>query len=168
MIVLCRADKRVWIGRPSMPPSRPALNTADGAPKEVGRRTSQLPQELLSEYPSLCETPSPDPLQRTEWNIRDSDATLVLVNSVSLARSRGTQSTLAFARELGRPLLVIDPRSIAAASESARWVAERGKRLVLNVAGPRESEAPGIYAAARQVVDRMLASLADVEAITVR
>lgn len=30
---------------------------------------------LLTDYPELRETPSPEPAQRTEWNVRDSDVT---------------------------------------------------------------------------------------------
>jgi hypothetical protein len=33
------------------------------------------PPGLLPHYPHLRETPEPHPLQRTEWNVRDSDAT---------------------------------------------------------------------------------------------
>ena len=55
-------------------------------------------------YP-LRETPGADPAQRTEWNIRDSDGTLI----VTLARrmSGGTLLTAGLARRLanGRPQL---------------------------------------------------------------
>ena len=34
------------------------------------------PPGVLARYPLLRETPSADPAQRTEWNVRDSDASL--------------------------------------------------------------------------------------------
>jgi hypothetical protein len=103
---------------------------------------------IPARYP-LRETPSPDPAERTAWNVRDSDATLVLYRE----RLRGgTQLTVGEARRQGRPCLTLD-LSTRPASDLVvpggvdalrRWI--RALRpAVLNVAGPRESEAPGIY-----------------------
>jgi hypothetical protein len=90
-------------------------------------------------YP-LAETPDADYSQRTEWNVRDSDATLVLTRE----RPRGgTAFTIAVARRLGRPLLVVDLDETSSPDEVRRWI-EAGKIAVLNVAGPRESQYPGI------------------------
>jgi len=50
-------------------------------------------------YP-LRETPSADPAERTEWNVRDSDGTLLL----TAAASPGTERTHEAARRLGRPV----------------------------------------------------------------
>ena len=38
------------------------------------------PPGVMTVFPNLRETPSADPAQRTEWNVRDSDVTLVLVS----------------------------------------------------------------------------------------
>jgi hypothetical protein len=103
------------------------------------------PPGLLRRYPSLRETPSADRDTRTGWNVRDSDATLVLV--LSDAGSPGTELTMAVARELGRPHL-----RVRAAAESriqvVSWLGAVGEAPTLNVAGPRESEQPGLYLAA--------------------
>src|SRR5262247_3340324 len=48
------------------------------------------PPGLLAKYPHLRETPLAHPLQRTEWNIRDSDATLIITDSEGMAVSVGT------------------------------------------------------------------------------
>ncbi len=111
-----------------------------------GGAAEDLPRApgLLARYPALRETPARDPAVRTAWNVRDSDATLVL--RPDGCASQGTDLTTRAARDLGRPLLVTTPDSVA---EIARWLAGFGPDLVLNVAGPRESEAPGLYAAAR-------------------
>jgi hypothetical protein len=91
-------------------------------------------------YP-LRETPSPDYAQRTEWNVRDSDGTLVLVRGEP---SGGTALTIQLANALGRPALVVDPNVAGEAARVRDWIARSGIRT-LNVAGPRESGSPGIY-----------------------
>lgn len=102
-------------------------------------------------YP-LRETPSPDYAERTAWNVRDSDATLILTREVV---DGGTARTLAEAVEQGKPVRLCRfdaPEAVAA------WIRATGCR-VLNVAGPRESEAPGIQAEARAWMAALLAGL---------
>jgi hypothetical protein len=102
-------------------------------------------------FPELRETPSSDPTQRTEWNVRDSDATLVLVRPG--ADSPGTALTIAVAAGLDRPHLVAN---VVDAGEVHVWVEQLPDGIVLNVAGPRESEAPGIQAQAGRLLDAVL------------
>ncbi|HEX6038759.1 putative molybdenum carrier protein [Longimicrobium sp.] len=94
-------------------------------------------------YP-LRETPSADPAQRTEWNARDSDGTALLV---AAGDSPGTALTRESARRLGRPVYPWQLDAPPDAGHFRRWLQIHRVRT-LNVAGPRESEAPGIYAAA--------------------
>lgn len=107
-------------------------------------------------YP-LRETPSADPVQRTRWNVRDSDATLVLAPAPPVG---GTALTVAVARQLGRPCRVVAPAP-GRLGETARWVnsavQDPGR---LNVAGPRESEAPGVYALARVWLEALFEAVA--------
>ena len=49
------------------------------------------PPGLLAKYSHLRETPGRHPLQRTEWNVRDSDATLIITDSGGLSVSIGTR-----------------------------------------------------------------------------
>lgn len=107
-------------------------------------------------YP-LAETPSPDPAQRTEWNVRDSDATLVLTGD---GRSAGTELTREAARRLGRPVFTCAAASPPDAAAFQRWM-EMHRVRTLNVAGPRESESPGIHAAARDILRDLFAGIAD-------
>ena len=104
-------------------------------------------------FPELRETPSADPAQRTEWNVRDSDATLVLTRGG--VRSPGTAATVDLAIGLDRPHLVVD---VGASELVEGWLCQLGRGLVLNIAGPRESQAPGIGRDARA----MLTSLGEV------
>lgn len=89
----------------------------------------------------LKETPSPDTAQRTEWNVRDADGTLVLTEGEP---SGGTAVTIHFARRHGKPCLVLDLDEGPEPGTVGRWIAAHGI-AVLNVAGPRESKCPGIY-----------------------
>ncbi len=91
-------------------------------------------------YP-LTETPSEKTAQRTEWNVRDSDGTLVLTRGEP---SGGTALTIRLARRLARPFLVVDPTAERDVDRVRSWI-RRNRIEVLNVAGPRESKAPGIH-----------------------
>lgn len=117
------------------------------------------PPGLLARYPSLRPTPPGPASTRTAWNVRDSDATLVLALSTELSSSAGTRLTVDEARRLGRPHLVAD----AADPFVVRtWVASLPLPLRLNVAGPRESEQPGLYASAYETLRAVLETLLDV------
>lgn len=109
------------------------------------------PPGLLALYPDLSETPDTDPRQRTDWNVRDADITLVLATSRDLNASRGTAFTIACAQERAKPFLIIDPHNDDAAECIRKWLEDHPG--VLNIAGPRESEAPGIYAAVRSLLE---------------
>ncbi len=99
-------------------------------------------------YP-LIETPDEQYAQRTAWNVRDSDGTLVLLFDKP---SPGTNVTIEEANALEKALLLVDLTTNAEEMEVLGWLEANGI-LVLNVAGPRESEAPGIYEAARAFLD---------------
>jgi len=94
-------------------------------------------------YP-LRETPETDPAQRTEWNVRDSDGTLI----VSLAKRLvgGTRLTEVLAEHLAKPHLVLaktDGDLSAQVEALRRFIAENGIQ-VLNIAGPRASGEPSV------------------------
>ena len=86
-------------------------------------------------YP-LQETPSADYPQRTEWNVLDSDATLILA---ARPLRGGTALTAAIARRHDRPLLVADPADETAIDPARLWIVEQSIRT-LNIAGPRERD----------------------------
>jgi hypothetical protein len=102
-------------------------------------------------YP-LRETPSADYPQRTEWNVRDSDGTLVLTRG---RPTGGTAFTISLARRQRRPLLVLDLAEGPDPSEVRGWLEAEGI-TVLNVAGPRESLQPGIRDEARGFLQEAL------------
>lgn len=96
-------------------------------------------------YP-LTETPTPDYDERTLWNVRDSDGALVLAWGEPTA---GTAYTIACARMLRKPCLVVNLQTGPNAAEVRRWIAEN-RIDTLNVAGPRASLHPDIYETARR------------------
>jgi hypothetical protein len=91
----------------------------------------------------LTETASADYLKRTEWNVRDSDATLIFTDVLPF--TGGTKRTLDFVKKYGRPHLVVAMNQAEAPVEIRRWLTAV-QPGVLNVAGPRESKAPGVQA----------------------
>jgi hypothetical protein len=124
---------------------------AEDFPREPG---------LLGKYPALRETPCSRPEQRTEWNVRDSDAILIIADPRGLSVSEGTRYAQDWAGHYGKPLLVIDVSRPDAAAQVTEWLgAQRrrfGDQMTLGIGGPRESEAPGIYASARLMLADVL------------
>jgi hypothetical protein len=106
-------------------------------------------------YPELCETPEADPGQRTRWNVRDADATLVLVLG-GFACSAGTAVTIDAARRTSRPIEIVDLDDAHGLARAQRFIDDLPAGVTLNIAGPRESEVPGIHDRARQMLDRVL------------
>lgn len=106
------------------------------------------PPGLLADYPKLQETVLEQVEQRTTLNARDSDATVImLLPGDNPSISPGTEKTLEILRMYGRPVLIIDPTAPGAMEEFRKFLKERPGRIVLNIAGPRESESKGLYAA---------------------
>jgi Circularly permutated YpsA SLOG family len=102
----------------------------------------------------LVETPSRGYAQRTEWNVRDSDATLI-VNRGRL--DGGTLLTVQLAQRHRKPVFVVQLGRRLRRAQWRAWLA-RSRVRVLNVAGPRESKRPGIYREARAVLSVLLAA----------
>jgi hypothetical protein len=119
------------------------------------------PPGLLARYNRLRETPLADPLQRTEWNIRDAGRVLLLVDGAGLDVSQGTVAAREFAVKLGKPHSVIDLDVPEALAQARGFLAEGKGDSAFCVAGPRESEAPGIYAKARPFLCAVLTGVTE-------
>jgi hypothetical protein len=102
-------------------------------------------------YP-LRETAAFSYARRTRLNVRDADATLILTRGEPAG---GTALTVDMAIRLERPILVLDLNADANPAAARRWLAALRVR-VLNVAGPRESGCPGIYAQSRAFLEALL------------
>lgn len=100
----------------------------------------------------LTEHTSSEYAARTERNVLDSDATLIISRGPI---SGGTELTRRLAEKHRKPCLVVDLASLPPAAELRAWLARHAVR-VLNVAGPRESQSRGISAEAKEFLLRLL------------
>jgi putative molybdenum carrier protein len=106
----------------------------------------------LPELYPLKETPSSIYAERTAWNVRDSDATLILTWGPP---TDGTAFTIRVAESDGKPFLIVDLAETSAPQEVLDWAERHGVRT-LNIAGPRASKFPGIYEDAVSFLDALL------------
>jgi Circularly permutated YpsA SLOG family len=103
-------------------------------------------------YP-LKETPSESYSERTEWNVRDSDATVIF--SIAPALTGGSKETLAFARQHHKPCLHLHS-GLPNGSGQLRTFIEKNNVKVLNVAGPRSSQEDAVGAFVERLLDEIL------------
>ena len=108
-----------------------------------------------------------DYLFRTEWNVAHSDATLILSNYNTKPNcdretlTGGTLRTERFCIDHAKPRLVFFTQNVA---KTVDWLKGLGMdNIVLNVAGPRESKAPGIQEAARAFISRLIEAVRQVK-----
>ena len=123
--------------------SKHGLNHGGWCPK--GRRSEDGP--IDERYP-LTETATSGYLERTEWNVRDSDATVIFTMTEKL--DGGSKKTAEFASKLQKPWLHIHPRV------HPKYLARFLKKYhvsTLNIAGKRESSAPGIFRWTAEILD---------------
>lgn len=97
----------------------------------------------------LTETPRKEYRQRTAWNVRDSDGTLLLVRRKIKG---GTRYTLQCIEEAGRPFLAVNPDQGAGTADVLQWL-EKNSIRVLNIAGPRASSDQAVYHSSRIFLD---------------
>jgi Circularly permutated YpsA SLOG family len=139
------------------------LGLAHGGWCPRGRRAEDGP---IDEHYELIETPSHRYTQRTHWNVRDSDATVVF--TIAREVTGGTKLTIALAERLRKPCLHLSRES--ASGETTSNFGEPGRVAVggvaerlltflfehhvqrLNVAGPRASQEPGAATFVRSVL----------------
>lgn len=133
---------------------RAALDAASSCGLEIGgwcppgRASEEGP---IPDRYALRETPRDrSPLapevprsQRTEWNVRDSDASLFLSPADLAAADPGTRWALRCAARSRKPLLTVDPWEPEAVGRIVRWL---GTLEIdsLSVGGPSEASLPGI------------------------
>ena len=117
-----------------------------------GRRSED---GLIPEQYRLTEHDSHRYSDRTEQNVIDSDATLILHRG---ELSGGTLLTRRMAKRHGKPYLQIDLLAEVKAENIADWV--RSQMIdTLNVAGPRESTCVGIFDQSRELLHRVFRKL---------
>ncbi|HUZ33047.1 MAG TPA: putative molybdenum carrier protein [Xanthobacteraceae bacterium] len=129
-------------------------------PKDGWAEDLPEPPGLLANYPQLKATPLADPAQRTEWNVRDADACMIVIEAGGIDVSAGTTLAQDLAHRYRRPLFVADLAKPDMLKHAGLWLrvqrARHGDDLKLAVGGPRESEAPGIYTRAAAFIAALL------------
>jgi hypothetical protein len=153
-LVLVRSGGQSGVDRAALDAAkRLGVQTAGWCPKGGWAEDYPTPPGLLKDYPELTETPTNNLKQRTEWNVRDADATLVHLPKD--CDSPGTLFTIEMAIKYHKPCFqLIDLKKDFKALK--RWCDDlSNSELQLNVAGPRASEYQGIY----ELTYRMLLQL---------
>jgi len=119
-----------------------------------GRRSEDGP---IDPRYMLQETPSSGYPQRTEWNVRDSDGTVVF--TVNPVLTGGSKTTLDFAMKLKKPCFHVCLAGQSSPETELLHFIRSNKVRILNVAGPRASKEPEITSFVREVLDKTLALL---------
>ena len=104
---------------------------------------------------NLRETPKSDYRQRTEWNVRDSDATVII--SLASQLTGGSLATAGFAAEHRKPCLHLS--GLQDALENARQLAiflRRHEVQIINVAGPRATGEPVVGPFIQSILKELL------------
>lgn len=109
---------------------------------------------LSASYP-LREIEGGGYIERTRANVVDSDGTAIIYTGVL---EGGTERTMHFCVEYGKPYLLIDSEENTAerAAELLAQFIARHHIAILNVAGPRASKQPRIYAYALAAMNALL------------
>ena len=107
--------------------------------------------EIPDKYP-LTETSTSDYKQRTEKNIIDSNVSLIIHAG---RMDKGTKLTIELCKEYHKPVFLINTKVKHLKTDIIRWI-EENNIDVLNIAGPRESNSPGIYNETLNVLNSLL------------
>ena len=89
---------------------------AAGARRAAGPRIFRSRPACWRNIPILQETPLADPAQRTEWNVRDADACMIVVDAGGVDVSAGTALAQDLAHRYRKPLFVVNLRGTRTSS----------------------------------------------------
>ena len=112
---------------------------------------------LIDEKYGLRETPEAVYSQRTEWNVRDSDVTVIVSRAARL--TSGSLLTMELASAQLKPCLHLS--GLLDAPENARQMGvflRKNEVGILNVAGPRASGEPEVAAFIQEIFNELLAN----------
>ncbi len=109
---------------------------------------------ISDKYPNLRETETENPSERTEANVKATDATLIVSRGELVG---GTNLTKIFAGKYEKPFLHIDllDLKIEDAAEKTREWLKSFDCEILNVAGARASEDAKIYDETKKLLNKI-------------
>ncbi|CAF0856534.1 unnamed protein product [Rotaria sp. Silwood1] len=109
-------------------------------------------------YANLKETSTDQYSQRTEFNVRDSNGTLIIGDGGEDALDRGSKLTIDMTKKYKKPLFMVnlnEEDNSVNETKIIEWLLTN-KIEILNIAGPREETMPGIYKRAESVLRSLL------------
>lgn len=130
------------------------LNISYGGAIPNGRMTED--GQLSEQYKNMTELESNSYAFRTEQNVVDSDATLILILG-NLDISSGTGLTVNYAKKHNKPYLIQNLKEISETEvviSVKEWL-NVVKPAIINIAGSRESKARGISAKVYGILKRV-------------
>ena len=113
------------------------------------------------------ETNSKNYVKRTEKNVVDSSATSIFTNGTPTG---GSKKTAKFAEKHGKPFICLDTEKpeTETTEQLIEWTRNlRNSQIVLNVAGSRESKAPGIQKQVAKIVGQLITEVNGIDKIEV-
>ncbi|MDH5731178.1 MAG: putative molybdenum carrier protein [Gammaproteobacteria bacterium] len=116
-----------------------------------GFKTEKGSQPVLADF-GLIEHESSDYAPRTIANVKLADVTIVFNTN---AHSPGTEKTLSACTHHGKPHLSIDPYQANAENKVVAFISQH-QPAIINIAGHRESQSPGMAARVAGIVERVL------------
>lgn len=127
------------------------IKTGGLAPKGYKTEIGSNP-ELFTVY-GLAAASTEDYGYRTAANVRASHATVIFATN---AKSPGTKLTVKTCEAGGKPFLLINPFEVDASSLLTAFIAgayaRYGSKIILNLAGNRESKSPGIESCVEDIL----------------
>ncbi|RNC80104.1 MAG: molybdenum cofactor carrier [Balneola sp.] len=91
--------------------------------------------------------------QRTIWNVRDADATIIFLPDKRF--DIGTHLSIHASKKMNKNFLVVDPYQSNTLKQIKKWLNSLDGDI-LNVSGPKESKYPGIYKKIYSVIKEVL------------
>ena len=101
---------------------------------------------------TVKELDSADYESRTIRNVEDCDGLLIIINNNF---DEGTILAMESAEKLGKAVYIQDAGKDISIREFHQWIKDNQIK-VLNVAGPRESNSPGIYNHCLNILNKLL------------
>jgi hypothetical protein len=119
-----------------------------------GFLTADGPRPEFAELYGAAELPTASYPARTEQNVRDSDGTILFGDPTT----PGCRLTLEWCRNVSKTSVIVEPGGPTLPSHVVAWLRNHNVR-VLNVAGNRESNLPGIGEKVERFLDQVFRQL---------
>lgn len=133
------------------------IETGGWAPPEIQNEAGLIPafynlkptpQEISLGAPNIPRS------MRTEWNVRDSDGSLIFLPNKEF-NCPGTHLAIQTAQNLGKPVFIIYLNEKTSSLDFHKWINENNIR-VLSIGGPSESSYKGMENKTTEILINLL------------